>query len=179
MSEAEVKGRKAPKVNLAAGKDEETGALSVTVAFPDGHNEVFHFTHEHAMLEHFAVHGIGSKVRQTIATIKEPAKQKEAVRDLFTAFNKGQWNAYRAEGSAESGAGILARALSALYGKSIEEAEKFVSALSKKQQADMRRVKEVAMKINELNEGKVSEEAKSMLAGFAAATEEPETADAE
>lgn len=181
MSEAST-AKKQPKVNLEAGKT-DAGNLRVSVAFPSGHAEHFEFNHEHPLYEHFAVHGVGKKVRDTIATIKEPEKQHEAVKSLFGAFAEGKWNAHRAEsGSGTGGAGVLARALSALYGKSIEEAQKFVANLNKKQQSDMRRLPDVAAKIAELSAEKSKDSgAADLLASFKSLgeAEQEETAEAE
>lgn len=168
MSEVQAtETKRTPKLNLEAAKNEDNGQVTVTAKFPDGHTEAFSFDNQHALYEHFAVHGVGKKIRDTVATIKEPADQKAAVQKLFTAFNEGKWNAIRS-GDGSPQVGVLARALSALYGKSLEDAQEFVKKLNKKQQSDMRHLPAVAAKITELNAEKTSEDAKNLLADFAA-----------
>ena len=162
---SEAKAKKEPKYTLAAGKTDE-GKLHVTVGMGENSHR-FEFDHSHPLYEHFAVHGVGKKVRDTLATIKDDSKREQAVKDLFGAFQEGKWNAHRT-GDGSSSVGVLARALSALYGKSIEESQAFVAKLSKKQQSDMRRVKPVADKIAELQAGEGnSDEAESLLGQFA------------
>ena len=169
MSEvqAETKAKKEPKYVLEAGKT-EGGKLAVTVNMDDK-SHVFEFDHTHPLYEHFAVHGVGKKVRDTLATVKEPEKRHQAVQDLFAGFAEGKWNPHRT-GDGSSQVGILARAMSALYGRPVEEAQAFVAKLSKKQQADLRKHKDVAAKIIELQSAEGDgKEAEDLLGQFASA----------
>lgn len=138
----------APKVTLSARQEGES--LFIKAEFGPEHSREFELSPSHPLYLQFAAQGYNSKVRSQVASAKSPEEAAAAYDSLVAAFNKGQWNPLRNSGSVESG-GILVRALARLKGASIEQAQLFVSKLSKKQAADLRKVPEVAVVIAQLN----------------------------
>ena len=98
-------------------------------------------------------------------------KQLGKIDALFTAFNEGRWSSSRStEGGGEKN--LLVSALVHRYGRSLEDARAFVSTLSKKQQADMRKLPEIASAIVELNALQNVNEASAALLDSFLVTEE-------
>lgn len=171
MSEQEVKEKKS-KVSVS-GRQDEHGHMHIDVKFADGETQSFKLTKDHALYDHFAAAGVGKKIREQIATTVKMEDQKAEIENLFKAFHEGRWNASRNGEGTTASAGLLASALSALYGKTLEQSQEFVKGLSKKQQSDMRRVPEIAAEILKLNSKKLEKsDASSLLASFMGSEEE-------
>lgn len=166
------------KVGITARGEEDGTHIDMT--FANGETRTFHLGKEHELYDMFAAHGFGKKIRDQVANTKTPEAAVEAVDTLFSAFADGKWNAMRnSEGSPTVGA--LAQALSRLYGKSIAEAQAFVTKLSKKQQADMRKEPSVASMIATITaeSGKEVEGVADLMAAFSGEAEDVVEAEAE
>jgi hypothetical protein len=146
----------------------ENDGTHLDLDFPNGEKRTFHLPATHSLYDMFAAHGFGKKIRDQIAATKTPEEAVALVDTLLTAFGEGKWNAMRNAGSSPT-VGILAQALSRLYGKSLEDAQAFVSKLTKKQQFDMRKEANVAAMIAEITaeSGEVGEGVTDLLSGFA------------
>ena len=151
------------KVQLSAALSSHTeGVVIITAEFGNGVKRDFNLAPNHPLYQEFAIHGVGQKIRQQVAPFKEVEKQIEKVDALFAAFHQGKWSSSRStEGGGEKN--LLVSALVHRYGRSPEDARAFVSTLSKKEQADMRKLPEIASAIVELNAAKEVDEASSLL----------------
>jgi hypothetical protein len=152
------------KVTLT-GRSEDDGT-HIDMEFSNGEKRSFHLPVTHDLYANFAAHGFGKKVRDQIAASKTAEDAVKAVDVLLGAFDEGKWNVLRNTDTSPT-VGILAQALSRLYGKTLAESQSFVTTLSKKQQADLRKEPSVASMIVTINaEGGTSDEVSNLLSGF-------------
>jgi hypothetical protein len=164
----------APKVTLSARQ--EGSSIFIKSEFGGEHTREYELSLNHPLAVQFLCQGFNAKIRSQVSAAKTPEEAVAAYDQLAGAFAKGNWNAQRNAGAAEAG-GILVRALARLKGRTIEQAQAFVSQLSKKQQADLRKVPEVASAIAQLTEesGEVDAEATSLLDAFGGSDEVEES----
>ena len=128
----------------------ESDGTHIDLSFEDGTKRSFHLPPTHPLYDDLAAHGFSKKVRDQLSSCATTAASVEAFDALANSFNKGKWNVLRnSEGKAA--VGVLAKALSRLYGRSVEDAQAFVATLSKKQQADARKEERVAVMIAQIN----------------------------
>lgn len=157
------------KVGISARVEDDGTHLDLD--FPNGEKRSFHLPASHSLYDMFAAHGFGKKIRDQISTSKTPEESVALVDTLLASFTEGKWNAQRNAGSSPA-VGVLAQALARLYGKSLDEAQAFVSKLTKKQQFDMRKEPNIAATIAEITaeSGEVGEGVNDLLSGFAGDT---------
>lgn len=136
------------KVSIS-GRNESDGT-HIDLNFGDEHKRSFHLPVTHPLYNDFAAHGFSKKIRDQIGSATSAAEAVAQYDQLTSNFNEGKWNAQR---NADAGptVGILAKALARHYGKSLEAAQKFVSSMSKKQQADARKDPAIAACIAQIN----------------------------
>lgn len=140
----------ASKLDIGGTRNED-GSTLITIGFANGEKREFTLSSEHPLYDNFAAHGFAKKVRDQIGSLKDAGESVAAVDKLLEAFKAGNWNAERnASGEPLPTVGILAQALSRMYGTSHEKSQSYVSGLSKKQQADLRATAPVAAAIAEI-----------------------------
>lgn len=121
----------------------EADGTHIDLDFGGEHQRSFHLPSTHPLYGDFAAHGFSKKIRDQIGaagTATDAVAQYDA---LTKSFNEGKWNAQRNSDSGPT-VGILAKALARHFGKTREEAQKFVASMSKKQQADARKSPAIA-----------------------------------
>jgi hypothetical protein len=141
------------------------GALSATITHSDGAKQVVVIPNGHALMQHFAAHGLQQKVSAAINSGKDPADSAAKVDALESAFRDGRWTI---RGDAEPKGGLLARALASLKGCPLDEAEAFVKGLSRAEQAELRNKPAVAAAILEVKRADADEgeDDSELLSGF-------------
>lgn len=145
----------------------EANGTHIDLEFSNGTKRSFHLAKEHPLYDDLAAHGFSKKIRDQVSACKTPEEMVEAYDGLASAFNKGKWNMLRNSDGSKV-VGILATALARLYGRSLEASQKFVSSLSKKQQADCRKDPRVQAIIAQIAAEKPAEEGSTsdLLASF-------------
>lgn len=122
----------------------------------------------------FAAYGIKSRLLAAVNSAKDDEDALRKLADLDAAWDEGRWSV-QPEGASTPKAGILVRAMASIGGRSIEDAQVYVTKLTKAQQASLRKVPAVAAKILELEAADRKDSgAENLLADFVAveATEE-------
>lgn len=152
----------------------EDGAVSHKINFANGESDVVVIKPGHELAQQFIAHGSRAKIQAAINSGDSADGAVKKVAALGKAFDEGRWTMI--EGSGKPKGTVLARALAALKGCEIEEAEAFVKGLTKAQQAKVRGTPAVMAKIAELNAAEAAPD-ESLLGGFLG-TDEQETSDA-
>lgn len=144
----------------------DDGAVSHHITFPDGSKDMVLIGANHKLQQQFIAHGSRAKLQAAInsATDEIPAAQKVAA--LSEAFDAGRWTMN--EGTAKPKGSSLVRALAALKGCPVEEAEAYAKGLSKAEQAKLRGTPVVAAKILEIEAAERTASAGDLLSGFLA-----------
>jgi hypothetical protein len=137
------------KLTITGSRDDSPGTL-ITVSFSDGTAISYLLRPDHPLYDDFAAQGIGKKLRDAVSSATKVDEIKASVRSMLAAFDAGKWNLVRNSDGAPQ-VGLLAKALARFSGKSLEAAQDYVSKLSKKQQADMRKLPELAAAIAAVN----------------------------
>lgn len=162
-----IDGRSRNAKITIAGRQTGEGTF-IDFGFPSGASRTFHLPAAHPLYDNFAAHGVGKKVRDQLANCTDEASGLVALDAQLAAFAEGKWNATR-NGESHQGAGLLVQALSAKYGRTLDEAQAFVDKLSKKQQADLRAEPDVAKEIARVRVNvakETSSEVKDLLSSF-------------
>lgn len=144
---------------------EENGDVFHDLTFADGSKGVVHIKHDSPLLGKFVEHGSKSKLLAAANSAKDVEDARAKVAAITAAFKEGKWSLVNE--STEPKVGILAQALAALKGCSLEEAQAFVATQDRAAQAKLRAAPQVAAKIVELNAtNKVEEAVGDALSGF-------------
>jgi len=144
---------------------EENGDIFHALTFSNGAKSVVHIKHDSPLIGKFVEHGSKSKLLAAANSAKDVEDATLKVAAIATAFKEGKWSLVNE--STEPKVGILAQALAALKGCSLEEAQAFVATQDRAAQAKLRAAPLVAAKIVELNKGvAVEEEVSDALSGF-------------
>ena len=156
----------ASKLEIEATQNGD-GSTELSIKFANGEQRSFTLSREHPLYDNFAAHGVAKKLRDQIGSLKDTAAAVGAVDKLLAAFERGEWNAERnATGEGAPQVGVLAQALSRLYGTSHEKSQEYVAKLDKKQQADLRATPKVAAVIADIKaEQEARRAAKAKAAG--------------
>jgi len=139
---------KQPKVSIASSI-EENGDVFHELTFANGIKRTVQIKHDHALLRRFVENGSKAKLLAAANSAKDTDEAIKKVDAIHAAFKEGKWSLVNE--NAEPKVGILAQALAALKGCSLEEAQAFVAAKSRAEQAKLRSTPVVASKIVELN----------------------------
>lgn len=142
----------------------QDGAVSHKIIFPDGSSDLIVISANDELRQQFVAHGSRAKIQAAVNSATEKVSAAEKVAALAEAFAKGHWTMN--EGAAKPKGSSLVRALAALKGSPIEEAEAYVKGLSRAEQAKLRANPLVAAKIITLESEDRSEASGDLLAGF-------------
>jgi hypothetical protein len=144
----------------------EDGAVSHKITFADGSTDLVVIAANSPLLQQFVAHGSRAKLQAAInsASDKQGCSAPEKVASLGAAFDLGRWTLN--EGTAKPKGSALTRALAALKGCPVDEAEAYVKGLSKAAQAKLRGNPAVAAKILELEADARTEATGDLLDGF-------------
>lgn len=149
----------------------DDGAVSHKITFPDGSSDLIVIAAASPLRQQFVAHGSRAKIQAAVNSATEKASAQEKVAALSKAFDEGRWTMN--EGSDKPKGSSLVRALAALKGCPVGEAEVYVKGLSRAEQAKLRANPVVAARIIALESEDRSEASGDLLAGFL----EPEEGD--
>lgn len=133
--------------------DNDSGAVSVRLDFSNG--KTLSFSMSPDMILQFAAHGAEQKLGDAIAGVAEIDDAVEAVAELITRLNAGEWTVRREKGSG-AGASILLRALVEVSGKDVETIRAFLATKSQAEKMALRRSDKLSTVIARLEAEKVS-----------------------
>jgi hypothetical protein len=142
---------------------EENGDVFHEITFSDGARTTVHIPAKSELRNRFVEHGSRAKLLAAINSGKDAADSAAKVAAIAGAFKAGKWALV---GEAGPKHGILAQALAALKGISVDAAQEFVATLSRGDQAKLRAAPKVATKIAELNAASAADESDALLDGF-------------
>ena len=120
----------------------------LNVEFANGERRSYTLQEDDPLMAQFALYGFNKKVRDTVSNSGTTDEAVQNVDILLQAFGRGEWNAQR-NSEGESHIGVLAQAMMQLYRRTAEDCTRYVGTLSKKQQADLRAVPEIAEAIHQ------------------------------
>ena len=140
------------------------GAVSHKVTYADGSSDLVLIKADHALAQRFLAHGSRVKLQAAINSAKSREEIPGKVSELDKAFGEGRWTMQ--EGSSKPKGTATARALAAIKGCDLSEAEAFLKGLSKAEQAKLRAVPAVAAKIIELEAEDRNAGGGDLLGGF-------------
>ena len=115
----------------------ETGEIVVQMDFVNGQTRYYNVVS--SLMARFAAHGAEQKLGDEIAGVTDVEDCVEAIDQLLTRLDKGEWNVQR-ESNGMGGASILARALVELTGKNRAEISAFL--------ADKTQAEKIALRAN-------------------------------
>ena len=123
------------------------GTLAVRLDWVNGETR----THKlnPAILAKYALHGAEQKLGDEISGVKELEDAIEAVDQLMTRLDSGDWTKER-DGSGMAGASVLAKALVKVSGQSIETVRKYLAGLDNKTKLALRGTPQIAPVIKEI-----------------------------
>lgn len=142
----------------------DDGAVSHKITFPDGSTDLVVIAANSALRQQFVAHGSRAKIQAAVNSASEKVSAAEKVAALSKAFDEGRWTMN--EGSDKPKGSALVRALAAIKGCDTAEAEAYVKALSRAEQAKLRANPVVAARIIALEAEDRSEASGDLLAGF-------------
>lgn len=135
------------RAEISVAETESNIGLNVTLKSGAGATVVVNKSSP--LFSRFAAYGIKSRLLAAVNSAKDDADAVRKISELDAAWDEGRWSA-QPEAPATPKAGILVRAMAAIGQRSIEDAQVYVTALTKAQQATLRKVPTVAAKILEL-----------------------------
>lgn len=144
----------------------EDGAVSHKITFPDGSTDLVVIAAASPLRQQFVAHGSRAKIQAAVNSATEKASAQEKVAALSKAFDEGRWTMN--EGSDKPKGSSLVRALAAIKGCPVDEAEVYVKGLSRAEQAKLRANPVVAARIIALEADDRSEASGDLLSGFLA-----------
>ena len=136
------------------------------------------------LLNDFALHGMSQKYGDEVAGLKAEDGSAAPIEDFVQAMDeldsrvnqKGEWTSAR-EGGAIAGGSLLAKAVEEVTGFTSDKVREFLSTLSAKEKASLRKEPEVFAIVQRLEAernakaaAKASASGESILSKFAAAT---------
>lgn len=127
----------------------EDGTLVVHFEFGNGSTRTWEMPPSHPLFAQAALHGLNQKFGDSFAGVEDPEDQAECFDAVAAALNEGKWST-RVVGAEAKGGSLLARALSAILGKSLAEAKEIVRGLPVEERRALELVPKVAEKIREL-----------------------------
>lgn len=119
-----------------------------------------------SLLYKAAAHGLEQKLGDEISGVEDIEDAVQAIDELMARLEKGEWNSQRAGGTGMAGASILAKALVAVTGKTVEEVRAFLSNLTPAQKLALREdptVKPTVQKLEAEKLAKAGEKAKKSV----------------
>lgn len=135
---------------------EENGDIFHELTFLDGTKRTVQIKHNSPLLHKFVEHGSKAKLLAAANSAKDAGDAVTKVDAIAAAFKEGKWSLINE--NAEPKVGILAQALAALKGCSLDEAQAFVATKTRAEQAKLRAAPVVASKIVELNAAAATDE---------------------
>lgn len=115
----------------------ETGEIVVQMDFVNGQTRYYNVVS--SLMTRFAAHGAEQKLGDEIAGVTDVEDCVEAIDQLLTRLDKGEWNVQR-ESNGMGGASILARALVELTGRTRAQISEFL--------ADKTQAEKIALRAN-------------------------------
>ncbi len=148
------------------------GAVSHKITFGDGSTDLVLIPSTSPLAQQFLAHGSRAKIQAAVNSANEKFTAAERVAALSKAFEEGRWTMNEVSDRPKGTA--LVRALAALKGCPVADAEAYVKALSRAEQAKLRAVPAVAAKIIALEAEDRSEAGGDLLDGFLGGGEDAE-----
>lgn len=109
-------------------KHGDGNAVEFVIEFATGAVHSFAFDPTSDLYHAFAVHGARQKLSDAGSTKKTPEDAEKAIAGLIEALEAGEWS-QRGTGTGEPSGGLLAKALSNLYGKPLPEMQTYLAGL--------------------------------------------------
>lgn len=120
---------KAPKKVVVKETHGEGQKCTFNLKFANGAEHEFELTPEHPLYHEFAVHGARQKLSDAASTRKDVDDAEKNVAGLIEALEAGEWSQRGTGGGGAPTGGLLAKALSNLYGQELADVQNYLAGL--------------------------------------------------